>query len=197
MTLETVREPHFWLLVSGIANFRASRDLGFTQQGVKSRHRRKAERMAPGDRLIFYVTGLKAIAGIVTVTSPYFESHERIWSSADPKKDAEDYPFRVFTEPDLILPEAAFIPAEPLAMAMEYTKRWPARNWTLAFQGNVHNLPAGDYELIWTAIRERMDRDANQPTIRDDAAVAGQSCEGASPVDQFPVVSTNGSEHES
>ena len=158
--VETEREPQYWLIVSGIGNFRASRDLGFTVQGVKSRHRRKAERMAPGDKIVFYVTGLKAIAGIVTVTSDSFESHERIWASADPKKDAEDYPFRVATEPDVILDESAFVPAEPLAHAMEYTKRWPAKNWTLAFQGNVHQLAASDFDLIRHAIEGNASPDA-------------------------------------
>ncbi len=86
--------------------------------------------MVPGDELICYVTGLKAIGGIVSVMSSSFESHERIWSNADPKKDTEDYPFRVFKQPDLILPEADFVPAEPLAMAMEYTKHLRAKNWT-------------------------------------------------------------------
>lgn len=148
------RETQYWLIVSGIANFRASRELGFTVQGLKSRHRKKAERMGPGDRLIYYVTGLKAIGGIVTVTSSSFESHDRIWSSADPNKDLEDYPFRVSIEADLILDEGSFIPAEPLAHEMEYTKRWPAKNWTLAFQGNVHNLPLGDYELIRAAVEK-------------------------------------------
>ena len=173
MTDETSRPTNYWLLVSGIGNFRASRDLGFRQQGIKSRHRRKAERMGPGDKLIFYVTGLKAIAGIVSVTSPFFESHDRIWSSADPKKDSEDYPFRVMTEPDLILPETGFIPAEPLAMAMDYTKRWPAKNWTLAFQGNVHNLPVGDYEQIRAAVIEAVA--ADEGAVRTGTASAGHS----------------------
>ena len=121
--------------------------------------------MAPGDKLIYYVTGLKAIAGIATATSEYFESHERIWSSADPKKDAEDYPFRVLIEPEIILDESDFVPAEPLAHAMEYTKRWPPKNWTLAFQGNVHNLPAGDYQLIRDAVERRLTQDSLREAV--------------------------------
>ncbi len=163
------RDKQYWLIVSGIGNFRASHDLGFTVQGLKSRHRRKAERMGPGDKLIYYVTGLKAIGGIVTVTSDFFESHEWIWSSADPKKDLEDYPFRVEIAPDLILDETDFIPAEPLAHSMEYTKRWPAKNWTLAFQGNVHNLPVGDYELIRAAVMESA-LPPNREAVADRAA---------------------------
>lgn len=171
MTVETERDPQYWLIVSGIRNFQASRDLSFTVQGLKSRHRRKAERMGPGDKLVYYVTGLKAIAGIVSVTSSSFESHERIWASADPTKDAEDYPFRVAIEPDLILIESAFIPAEPLAHAMEYTKRWPAKNWTLAFQGNVHNLPVGDYELIRAALEAQAEIDGAMEKIDVPASV--------------------------
>ena len=80
-----------------------SAELGFTVQGLKSRHRKKAERMKPGDKMVYYVTGQKAFGGIVTIESPYFESHEAIWMSGDPKKAAEDYPFRVKISPDVIL----------------------------------------------------------------------------------------------
>ena len=51
-----------------------------------------------------------------------------------------------------MLDDADFVPAEPLARQMEYAKKWPAEHWTLAFQGNVHLVPEGDYELIRAAI---------------------------------------------
>lgn len=149
------REPSYWIVVGSIDNFRRSAELGFTVQGLKSRHRKKAERMAPGDKLVYYLTGLKAFGGIATVESPYFESHERIWTSGDPKKAAEDYPFRVEISPDLILPEADFVPAEGIARRMAYVAKWPSENWTLAFQGNVHEIGADDYRLIRAAIEER------------------------------------------
>src|SRR5439155_813228 len=38
------------MIVTSPENYERTRTLRFTQQGVKSRHRRKAERMAPGDR---------------------------------------------------------------------------------------------------------------------------------------------------
>ena len=38
---------------------------------------------------------------------------------------------------------------------MSYKKKWPAEHWRLAFQGNVHRLPAEDYELIRSKIEER------------------------------------------
>ena len=85
-----------------------------------------------------------------------FESHEPIWRSGDAKKAAEDYPFRVRIVPDLILPAGEAIPAEPIARQMTYVAKWPAQNWTLAFQGNVHEIGGDDYRLIREAIAAAM-----------------------------------------
>jgi len=144
--------PKNWIIVSSVDNFHRTRDLEFTIQGIKSRHRKKAEQMRPGDHIIYYCTGVKAFAGIATITSTYFESDEKIWESGNKKRAGEDYPFRVQITPDLILDDADFVSAEPLARQMEYAKKWPAEHWTLAFQGNVHLVPDGDYELIRAAI---------------------------------------------
>jgi EVE domain-containing protein len=145
----------YWIIVGSPENFAKTRELGFTMQGMKSRHGKKAEAMKPGDKIVYYITGRKAFAGISTITSPYFEGHEPIWKSKDPKKDAEDYPFRVHIEPDSILDDDEFVPAEELARQMEYASKWPAENWTLAFQGNVHKIGERDFELIQTALSEK------------------------------------------
>ena len=110
--------------------------------------------MKPGDKIVYYLTGRKAFGGIVTIESPYFESHDRIWESGDPKKAAEDYPFRVEIAPDMILPLAEAVPAEPIARQMAYVAKWPAANWTLAFQGNVHEI--GDGRLPLDSRRHRV-----------------------------------------
>ena len=142
----------YWIVVGSPGNFTKTAEHGFAIQGLKSRHRKKAERMKPGDKMIYYITGQKAFAGVVTIESLYFESHEAIWVSSDPKKAAEDYPFRVKISPDIILGLEGAIPAEPLARQMQYAAKWPEKNWTLAFQGNVHEIGEGDYQLIRTAI---------------------------------------------
>ena len=153
---DSATNPTYWIIVGSIDNFRRTAERGFTIQGIKSRHRRKAERMRPGDKLIYYLTGVKAFAAVSTVTSTSFESHERIWESGDPKKAAEDYPFRVETIPDLVLEEADFLPAEGVARQMAYVSKWPPENWTLAFQGNVHEIGADDYQLIRAAMETRV-----------------------------------------
>ena len=50
----------YWMIVTSPENYEKTRKLRFTQQGVKSRHRRKAERMTPGDRVCWYLTGIQA-----------------------------------------------------------------------------------------------------------------------------------------
>jgi len=148
------RSANYWIVVGSPENFARTAERGFTVQGLKSRHRKKAERMKPGDKIIYYLTGRKAFAGIVTIESPYFESHEPIWKSGDPKKDGEDYPFRVTIAPDVILAIDVAIPAEPIARQMVYVAKWPAANWTLAFQGNVHEINEDDYRVIRDTIEE-------------------------------------------
>ena len=141
----------YWIVVSSVDNWQRTVDRGFTIQGLKSRHRKKAEQMQPGDKIIYYVTGIKAFAGIATITSPYFEGDEPIWVSGKAKgtgQDVEAYPFRVRIEPDLALAREGFVPAEGLARRMTYASKWPAEHWTLAFQGNVHLIPEEDYRLI-------------------------------------------------
>ena len=148
--------PTYWIIVGSAENYRRTAERGFTVQGIKSRHRKKAERMRPGDKIVYYLTGLKAFAAISTITSPSFESHELIWQSGEPKKAAEDYPFRVETTPDLVLPDDDFLPAEGVARQLRYVRKWPEAHWTLAFQGNVHEIGADNFELMRFAMERRV-----------------------------------------
>lgn len=145
-------ETGYWIIVGSPDNFATTRKHGFTIQGMKSRHRKKAEQMRPGDKLIYYITGIKAFGAIATVTSEYFEDHTIIWRSTNPKKQDEDYPFRVHIEPDVVLPDDTYLPAEEVARAMTYVQKWPPQNWTLAFQGNVHKITQPDYDLVRSAL---------------------------------------------
>ena len=145
-------DTKYWIVVSSVDNWQRTKDLGFTIQGLKSRRRKKAEQMRPGDKIVYYCTGVKAFAGVSTIASNYFESDEIIWVSGNTKRAGEEYPFRVKIEGDLALANDDFVSAEPLARQMTYAKKWPAEHWTLAFQGNVHLIPKEDYILIRQAI---------------------------------------------
>ena len=156
--------PRYWVLVGSPDNVARTAALGFSLQGIKSRHRKKAERMAPGDGIAYYVTGYKAFAGTARVTSACFEDHTPIWQSLNLKRADEDYPYRVRIEPDVIAAAEDWVAAEPIARQMTYARKWPPEHWTLAFQGNLHEVDAGDFGLIRDALERAMS--ANPATDR-------------------------------
>jgi hypothetical protein len=146
-----------WILVGSRGNFEKSRALGWTVQGIKSRHRKNDEQMHAGDTFIYYLTGVQALGGIVEAKSDFWEDHNMpIWQSKDPKKAAEEYPFRIAIKPLRILDEADWLPAITVVPAMEYPKRWPIEHWHLAFQGNVHKISDADHAIIADALAARV-----------------------------------------
>ncbi len=144
--------PQYWILVGSPENFEATRAHGFRVQGFKSRHRKKAEAMRPGDRLVYYLTRVQGFAATATVVSEAFEDHTPIWRSRDPKKAAEDYPWRVQIEPDVVLPSGQTVPAEDLAPHLHHVQKWPPQHWRLAFQGQLHRIDEHDFNLIREAL---------------------------------------------
>ena len=68
-----------WVLTGSLDNFRATRDHGFRVIGAKEGRRGMAEQIEPGDRIVFYVTGVQAFGGIVRVTGEMYEDREKIW----------------------------------------------------------------------------------------------------------------------
>lgn len=135
-----------WLLVSSPENFETSRARGFDLAGMKSRWRKPAAEVRPGDTVFYYVTGQKAIAGESKVVGEaFFDDATKIWESTKP---GEVYPWRFPVEIVTARDKDDYLPAADFIEQYEYAKRWPAKNWTLAFQGNVHRLGDADYALI-------------------------------------------------
>ncbi len=141
-----------YIVVGGPDKYEKTRALGFTVHGFKSTRRKMAMGVRPGDRILFYLTGLKQFAGCVRVVSEPYEDHELIWTNA--KKPNEDYPYRVRIEPEIVLNDPQFVDAEPVAARMTHTKRWPREHWPLAFQGNLHRISLEDYELIVSELKD-------------------------------------------
>ena len=132
------------MLVSSPDNYRRTLEHGFTVQGIKSRHRRRAETMRSGDRLLFYVTGRMGFAATCTLTSGMFEERTH---------REEDYPWRVGIRADHVLEDQDWVLAKDLAYRLEYVRKWPPEHWTLALQGHLHQLPQKDFKLIEDEIR--------------------------------------------
>ena len=135
---------NYWMIVSNAENFRKTQDLGFTVQGLKLQQRRKLQRVGNGDRVLFYVSGIRRFTATATVTSSYFTEETPIW---DPEGGAS-WAYRVQIKPEIALEDDQYIDANMLAPRLEYVKRWPPENWYMAFQGNLHLLPKSDFLLI-------------------------------------------------
>lgn len=141
-----------WVLTGSLDNFRVTRERGFRVIGAKEGRRRMAEGIEPGDRIVFYVTGLQAFGGMVRVTGEMYEGREKIWPGKAGKVDA--YPWRFETEPELALDEQSFVPAEDVALELEHVRKWPAEHWQLAFQGQLRTVCDADAELLERGLRE-------------------------------------------
>ena len=136
---------NYWMFVESLENFVITKDLGFTLHGLGPKYRRRAERMRPDDRVVFYVSGLRKWTATATITSRYFEDSTPIWKSVG--RD-NGYPYRVNLAPDIVVDETDYIDALILAPRLDYVKRWAPEDWPLAFFDRLHLLPQRDFRLI-------------------------------------------------
>jgi len=155
-----------WCLTTSPDNVAATAARGWTVQGIKSRRGRTARDIHPGDRLVYYATGVSAFTATVEVTGEVFEDHELIWhSKGGSGVNPEDYPWRFPIRPELVLPDPdTWVPADDLRGALEFPQKWPEANWKLAFQGNIRAWPEHDYQLVLGALREAASRGSARPS---------------------------------
>ena len=156
-----------WMIVLSPENYEITRERGFDLVGLKSRHRKKAERMAIGDRVLFYVAGNQVFPLTATVASTFFEDHSPIWIGTERRPDVS--PWRVQIRPDVVLNWYEHLDARQIAPRMLYVKRWAPEDWPLAFQGQIHLLSSQDFALIEHEMRrtiERRSRRRERPPYR-------------------------------
>jgi hypothetical protein len=135
-----------WILTGSPENYAATRAHDFTVIGLKERNRARAEQIEPGDRNIFYATGVKAFAGSIRVEGELYEDRTKLWPGKPGKPDA--YPWRFPTSPEVVLEEEEWIPAESMAEALEHVAKWPREHWTLAFQGQIRPVSEHDARIL-------------------------------------------------
>ena len=171
---------NYWMFVAPPENFDVVKERGFTVYGLGRRYRRRAERMQPDDRVLFYVTGLRKWTATASITSRFFEDHSPLWTT---NNRGEVYPYRVRLAPDIVLDEADYVDALILAPRLEYVKRWAPEDWPLAFYDKLHLLPQRDFRLIEgemkrTVSKANRGRNSRRPAYRSartDGDAAGPS----------------------
>ncbi len=141
----------YWIVVGSPENFQIAIRRGFDLFGFKSTRRRESSEMQPGDKLVFYLTGVKKFGGIARVTSDAFEDHKQIFRSE--KKPGEDFPFRVKTKAEVVLPEERWLSVPDYVPLLEFTRKGAMKSWGMAFQGNLHKISEADYKLLEREMR--------------------------------------------
>ena len=135
-----------WLITLTPENAEITRTMGYSLLGLRSKHRKKAERMAVGDRILYYVLEHRVFPATATVTSAYFEDRQPLWINHERKDDP--FPYRVHIQPNLLLEPWEGLDAAAIAPRLLYVKRWPPEQWYLALQSDVHLLSSQDFSLI-------------------------------------------------
>jgi predicted RNA-binding protein len=149
----------YWMLVTTQENLDITRERGFSIQGVDTKNRRKAVRMGPEDRILYYVSDKKGFAATATVTSESFEDEEPIWKH---HRESESFPHRVEIEADVVLDPDTLVDAYQIGPTMEYVKKWPPDRWRLAFFGMLHIIPQRDFNFVENELR-RIDGSLEAP----------------------------------
>lgn len=138
--------PRTWILTGSPENYAATREHGYRVIGLKERNRNRALEIVPGDRIVLYLTRIMSFAASIRVTGELYEDREKIWPGKPGK--ADPYPWRFETEPELVLEEDAWIPAETLVGTLEHIGKWPAEHWKLAFQGQIRAVSEHDAGVL-------------------------------------------------
>ena len=88
--------------------------------------------MLPGDRIVLYLTRVMAFAASIRLTGELFEDRAPIWPGKPGKVDP--YPWRFPAEPELVVPEGHWVPAED-------ARRRPGAHRALAARALEARLP--------------------------------------------------------
>ena len=141
----------YWMVAISQENFEITRDRGFDIQGIDSKNRRRAVRMAQDDRIVYYVKDRREFSATATVTSGHFRNDKRIWKHF---RKRETFPHRVKISPDVVLEADRRICAYEIGPTLEYVKKWAPEHWELAFFGMLHIIPQRDFNLLEEEMRK-------------------------------------------
>src|ERR1700734_4371799 len=135
-----------WILTASPENHEATKAHGFEVIGIKERNRPRALQIELGDRMVLYLTKVMAFAGSIKVCGELYEDRTKLWPGKPGKADA--YPWRFATEPEIVLEQDEWVPAETLATKLEHIRKWPPEHWKLAFQGQLRTISKRDENVL-------------------------------------------------
>lgn len=150
----------YWLLVTHPDNFELMKAKNIA--AMKAKRKSFAEQVRPADKVVFYLTKIGKFGGVAEFSSKTREDHSKIFTEESEvhlrgeksshlggvQKSRETHPWRFSVKFEVKLDEKDYVPSEVFKDKLKYLKKWPAKYWKLGFQGNVHEIPKEDYELL-------------------------------------------------
>ncbi|MCC6450130.1 MAG: EVE domain-containing protein [Candidatus Aureabacteria bacterium] len=158
----------YWLVVTSPDNFRCDREqLGFELQGLPYRFRKQVQKMALGDKVVYYIMKLHKFGAIATVTGEYFEDSSKKWTD---KK--ERWPSRRPSKPDIVLQDDELIDAKKLVPDFSFIRNKEA--WGTYFQGSIKTIPEDDFKLIESEMKKVIARRSESKIIESRLEPTGK-----------------------
>ena len=142
-----------WIVVGSADNFELLRERGFDVCGFKASRRKQSTEMQPGDRLVYYLTGVVQFGGIVEVTSTMFEDTSD-FGLRSTSKEGEEYPFRVSTRPVVVPAPGRYVEVRAITDLLDKTRALGPQKLGIAFRGNLHRISDADYQQIESLLRK-------------------------------------------
>ncbi len=141
-----------WIVVGPTENFDVLRERKFDLCAFKSSRRKQSGEMQPGDRIVFYLTGVVQFGGVVEVTGTMFEDETDIGLHSEVKGE-EAYPFRIKTKPVVIPDPGHYVEVREVTDLLDKTRALGPKKLGMAFRGNLHKINDQDYQQIEQLLR--------------------------------------------
>jgi hypothetical protein len=147
----------YWMVVTSPENFRYDREfLKFKMQGIANRFRKQLQRMAVGDKVIYYIMKLQKFGATATITGDYFYENSKVWTDED-----EMWPARRHSKADIILQDDELIDAKKLVPDLSFIEN--KQKWGVYFQGSLKTIPEEDFRLIESEMKKIIAERQKQP----------------------------------
>ena len=146
----------YWLDLFTWVTWEEFRKAGSSVTGFRERRWKNVQKIAKGDYLLCYLTGVSRFIGILEVTSKAFKKQERdIW------KD-DDFPCRLHVRPTVELTPETAIPVRNLSNQLSFFQNLKSPHaWTGHFRSSPAKWKQSDGEAVVQALLE-----ANQNPVK-------------------------------
>lgn len=152
--------PQYWLISTSPKNFQVSKSREFTVEGFKERNRRQVQRVKPGNKFVYYISGKQKFGAISeAISSYYFDDKTRIWTEED-----EIWPCRFKVKPVLVLPDDELLDVKKLVPQFSFiTEKQKQVKWGLAFHQSLRVIPEEDFVLIESEMKKILSKSFGPP----------------------------------